>query len=1573
MAQPSPSVAECSRLDNLFGPHAGPCRGGFDFTLLFEETILTILPLGLMLVILPPRIWYLLGRTRKVTGKGNTLALVKMSCWITLAALQVAALVLWANTSSVFFTRSSLAAVSLSPISTLALCLLSYFEHSRTVKPSTLLNSFLFATLLFDIAHARTLWLRAEEYAILKNVQVIAVISVVAVAIKALVLVAEAYEKRRMLRKEYGSYPPEATGSVFNRSFFWWLNSLFRVGYRHVLDVDELFVLDKHIKSGYCHPRFQAAWAAVAKTSKSPHALLVASFGVVKRVLLQTIPPRACLTALNFCQPFLINRAIRLSQEPITHETTQIGYGLIGAYFFVYVGIAVTMGQYQHRTYRTISMIRAGLVSIIYSKTGSLSLKDVDPAASMTLMSADMERIVQGFQTMHEIWSNAIEVGVAIFLLEQQLGVACVVPVAVSILSLIGSIIAMNFIMSRQAMWLEAIEKRISATSAMLNSIKGVKMCGLKDTLLASLQQLRIDEMRISKKFRKLLIWNMTFAYLTQVFAPVLTFAIFSVRARNNSSGDEQTLDTARVFTALSLFALLSEPLASLVMSLAAFLGAVGSFARVQQFLKSPERQDMRLLPPSSSSPSSGSLSDYSDPHGDDSLPAGAYESKPKVHVDSAEHAISVSNASFGWDSAKAPILKDLSLHCPWGKLTTIVGPVGCGKSTLLHGLLGEIPILPGGSSDGEKTSSSIGTVRLGSLSVAYCPQNPWHMNGTVRDAIIGSSSATSSTGHAASIDEKWYARVINACALLPDLAQLPQGDESRIGSGGIALSGGQSQRIALARAVYARRRIIILDDVLSGLDLGTENHVFHALFGERGLCREVGSSVIVVSSSAKRLPYSDRVIVLNENGEMTGQGTYAELNNAGGYVSSFSLPRADWSAAEKQQLQFDNELNDSTKEKKQEKDLHQDMMISHGSTEHQEFAGEDSATQCSERRLSNSSRAPARAHDGVGGDLVDRASRSTGDIQIYLYYVKSVGWWASLLFVVAMIGFVFCMSFPNIWVQWWAAANERDPNGRLGYWLGVYAALGGAALVCLFLSCYQMIITMVPLSGEKFHFKLLKTVLNAPISFFVTTDSGITLNRFSQDLQLIDMELPISALNTFATFILCIAQMILIGVGTVYAAISFPIVLISLFVIQKIYLRTSRQLRLLDLETKAPLYSLFEESLSGLTSIRAFGWHHSLSEKNHMLLDRSQRPFYLLFAVQRWLTLVLDLLVAAVAVLLMVLIVQLRGTIAAGGVGLALLNIIQFSQNVKLLVTFWTNLETHIGSVARIKSFTENTPPEDINDDDKSLPPPEWPSAGGIEFTNLTATYRPNSTDKDDKETDLVLNKVSLSIKPGEKIGIVGRTGSGKTSLIMSLFRILDLQEGSISIDGIDIASLPRQEIRSRLVGVPQHPFLLKGSVRLNADPLGTTESDPYRDSEIRHALQAVQLLDIVDRHGGLDADVDELNLSSGQRQLFCLARAMLRRGNILVLDEATSSIDGKTEETIQRLIRRKFSNHTIIAVAHRLETIMDFDKVAVMERGKIIEFDSPYALLETPKSAFSKLYNAAMAEELDMDVEMD
>lgn len=599
----------------------------------------------------------------------------------------------------------------------------------------------------------------------------------------------------------------------------------------------------------------------------------------------------------------------------------------------------------------------------------------------------------------------------------------------------------------------------------------------------------------------------------------------------------------------------------------------------------------------------------------------------------------------------------------------------------MLKALLGEIPC-------------SEGKVALASPSVAYCDQTPWHMNGTIKDSIVAMSD----------YDPLWYASVIQACALEEDLAQFPRGDAAVIGSKGVALSGGQSQRIALARAVYARRKIVILDDALSGLDATTENHIFHSLLGARGLLKEIESTVIVASSSVKRLPYSDHIVVLEAGGRISEQGSFSALNKTGGYVSSFGLGLPDWEYKTKRFSDSPSYSSMDTVQKEKE------LLVEEPE------------------------------HHDRGGDL-----------GIYTYYINAIGWLPAIIFMVAMAGFVFCISFPSIWVKWWAQSDTAHPRQEIGHYLGIYAMLGCLAMLALIVGCWQMIITMVPKSGENFHRKLLTTVLGAPMLFFSTTDSGSILNRFSQDLQLIDMELPIAAINTVATFFLCLAQMALIGVSSKYAAISFPIVLGILFLIQKMYLRTSRQLRYLDIEAKAPLYSHFTDCLQGLVTLRAFGWQHAMEKKNIALLDHSQRPFYFMFAIQRWLTLSLDMVVAGIAVLLIVLVVVLRGsTLSAGYVGVALLNVIQFSQSIKLLVTFWTNLETHIGSIQRIKDFTSTVESEDKPGEDQDVPP-NWPSKGTVAFNSVSAAYRPSEP---------VLKDVSLTVQAGEKVGICGRTG---------------------------------------------------------------------------------------------------------------------------------------------------------------------------------------------------------------------
>ena len=973
----------------------------------------------------------------------------------------------------------------------------------------------------------------------------------------------------------------------------------------------------------------------------------------------------------------------------------------------------------------------------------------------------------------------------------------------------------MNLVVQRQGVWLEAMEKRIGATTTILGSMKRIKMCGLAETIFDTVHSLRLRELEISEGFRRLLIGSMFFAFTTPVIAPVLTFTVFSLLAAKN---EDSTLDTSTAFTSLSLFALLTDPLSSLIMALTAFAGSFGCFARIQAFLETQEHQDVSIkaldadTDGSKPSDTTGSFNDSIE-WCEKPTAASAIEKAIIPLTKKDGDALRVTNGSFGWDPEKAPLLSSLNIKVPRGKLTIIVGPVGCGKSTLLKAVLGEVPPLSGN------------VKHMFAGDIAYCDQSPFQMNGTIQDTVVAFSD----------LDERWYSTIVAACDLDDDFRQMHQGDQTRIGSKGIALSGGQSQRLALARAAYARQEFVILDDVFSGLDLDTEDRVFRNLLGMDGLFRRQNATVLLASSSNKRLPFADHIVVLNENGTIAEQGSFEELNASGGFVSSLDLPPAAWDT-KPEGTTLDQLVPSSNKPGTADLPLPVKE-----SRQEEEF----------------------------------EANKRTGDLSIYAYYAGSVGWFPVTMFLVAISCYVFCISFPQIWLGWWSEANVREPNENLGYWLGIYAMLGVVALASLVISCWQIIVKMVPRSGGNFHSRLLHTVLNAPMSYFSTTDTGITLNRFSQDLQLIDMDLPVSALNFFTVFVLCLAQIILIGVASTYAAVSFPIWFVALYLIQKYYLRTSRQLRFLDLEAKSPLYTQFAEIIGGLTTVRAFGWQRVLEAKNRYLLDESQKPFYLLWAVQRWLQLVLDLLVAGVAVMLIVLITQLRGFISGPSVGIAMLNVILFSQHLKLVVQYWTMLETHIGAVCRVKNFIATTVSED-SAESYTAPPPDWPSQGAINFDSVTASYDGSRK---------VLKDMSLAIQPGQKIGICGRTGSGKSSLILALFRMIELQSGAITVDDIDISTLSRHEVRSRIIGLPQDVLLLDGTVRLNVDPYKKAS-----DKAIITVLQDVKLWDNIEEKGGLDALVGDINLSHGQKQLFCLAQALLRQSSILVLDEATS-----------------------------------------------------------------------------------
>jgi ATP-binding cassette subfamily C (CFTR/MRP) protein 1 len=464
---------------------------------------------------------------------------------------------------------------------------------------------------------------------------------------------------------------------------------------------------------------------------------------------------------------------------------------------------------------------------------------------------------------------------------------------------------------------------------------------------------------------------------------------------------------------------------------------------------------------------------------------------------------------------------------------------------------------------------------------------------------------------------------------------------------------------------------------------------------------------------------------------------------------------------------------------------------------------------------------------------------------------------------------------------------------------------------------------------------------------------------RFSQDMTLVDGELPFAYVETILQAFQTLLSAGMMVATAQYFLATFPLVLLVLYVLQKFYLRTSRQIRLLDIEAKAPLYSHFQETLSGLATIRAFGWTRAFIDKHMELLDQSQRPFYLLYCIQRWLQVVLDLMVAALATILMMIVVRTRHEINPGLVGLGMLNVMTFNTNLTWLIKSWTQLEISIGAIARIRDFVRDTECEMKAHEDVE-PADDWPQDGTLQIKDFSASYSETSVP--------VLHSISLDIKAGEKIGICGRSGSGKSSLLASLLHILETRNGSISIDGNDIAYIPRDILRQRMNVITQESYWITSeSVRFNMNPWCQPSADTtspattdlsFTDDQLISAFTRCQVWPIILSKGGLDAKMEADFLSHGQRQLFCLARAILRKSKVVVLDEVSASVDVHTDVLMQRIIREEFTGCTVVSVAHRLDTIVDFDRVAVLDEGRVVEVGVPGELLKLDGGRFRELY---------------
>ncbi|KAI0359724.1 P-loop containing nucleoside triphosphate hydrolase protein [Trametes cingulata] len=894
---------------------------------------------------------------------------------------------------------------------------------------------------------------------------------------------------------------------------------------------------------------------------------------------------------------------------------------------------------------------------------------------------------------------------------------------------------------------------------------------------------------------------------------------------------------------------------------------------------------------------------------------------RPSEPTSSNDAEIGFDNATFEWDVAptEAPArftLGPLDIRFPPGKLTLVSGPTGSGKSALLVALLGEMNC----------TSGRVILNKAGHQ-VAYCAQNPWLEHATIRDNII--------FGAGYGYDEARYRAVVDACALEKDFEIFSAGDMTEIGEKGITLSGGQRARIALARALYSPAKCILLDDPLAAVDLHTAQHIVKkALAGDLARDRTV---ILVTHHITLCLPIASYLIELSA-GSVLRQGSTSELREQG-------------------ELERLVEAEDTVEE---------------DGTEASSATNVDNEADLS---------APLQETKPVqvdGGKLIDEEARAEGRVSLrtYFTYIRAAGilsWVLTFLLMVLIrcinVGFQFFLAR-------WGEAYEHDesiikafgtglhgilerlppPDVDVKPWLMIYLyiSIAGAVSVLAFISLGYYASLQ---ASRSLFLSMLQRLARAPSRFFDVTPIGRILNRFTSDINTVDHQLHASmraALSGMLNF--GISFSVIISVVPSFA--PFALFIAWLYIrLAPSYVRASRDLRRLESVSLSPAFAGFDELLRGLPHVRAFGMEERYQDRFYKRVDRFQTFDHVYWLIAGWLNWRYDCL-GSVVVFLTTLF-ALWSSVSSGYAALVIVQAGIFAEASRQLVRVLAQVELDFNSVERIVEYLE-VPQEAPAVVDEKRPPAAWPTSNGeLIVQDLVVKYAPH--------LPAVLKNLSFYVKPTEKIAVVGRTGSGKSTLAMSLLRVVEPVQGHIIIDGIDITTIGLEDLRSRITIISQDVSLFSGTLRSNLDPF-----DEHSDQECWDVLERCHLTTILKgsmqrsqetpSQISLDMPISQTgSLSAGERQLVAMARAILRRSNVVILDEATSQIDTDLDDQIQRTIREEFAGAIVITIAHRLRTVLDYDRIMVLGAGEILEFDTPSVLLKKPGSVFREMCRAS------------
>ncbi|XP_005308748.2 ATP-binding cassette sub-family C member 8 isoform X10 [Chrysemys picta bellii] len=1317
--------------------------------------------------------------------------------------------------------------------------------------------------------------------------------------------------------------------NLLSKGTYWWMNTFIKTAHKKPIDLKAIGKLPIAMRALTNYIRLNEAFEA-QKNKRSPYpqgsksiwCALCWAFG---RPLVLSSTFRILADLLGFAGPLCIsgivhhvgkgNNTIRPQIKILgvffisSQEFLANAYVLAVLLFFALLLQRTILQASYYVAIETGINLRGAIQTKIYNKimqlsTSNMSMGEMSAGQICNLVAIDTNQLMWFFFLCPNLWAMPVQIIVGVLLLYYLLGISALIGAVVIIVLAPVQYFVATKLSQAQRSTLEYSNERLKKTNEMLRGIKLLKLYAWEHIFHSSVEETRQKEMTSLKAFA---LYTSISIFMNAAIPIAAVLTTFVVHAHLTGNAD---FSPSVAFASLSLFHILVTPLFLLSSVVRSTVKALVSVQKLSEFLSSEE------------------IGEEHDKC-----------SEPRCADNHSKYQIT--NGFFTWTPEGSATLSNIDIRIPQGQLTMIVGQVGCGKSSLLLATLGEMQKTSGNvfwnssipdSETGEDVSpekeTAVDTEVRKRGSVAYASQKPWLLNATVEENIIFESP----------FNKQRYKAVIDACSLQPDIDILPHGDQTQIGERGINLSGGQRQRISVARALYQQTNVVFLDDPFSALDIHLSDHLMQE--GILKMLREDKRTIILVTHKLQYLPHADWIITMKD-GTIQREGTLKDIQK-----SESELFEHWKTLMNRQDQELEKETIIERKPVLERKNLRRTRYSREALLKDDE-EDEEEITESDD-------------DDNLSSVLHQRAKmpwRACGK------YLSSAGILLLPLLVLSQLLKHTVMVAIDYWLAQWTSdvisaksdveqkncsACQEFNHSRYSRVFSILCCLG--IILCLVTS---IAVEWTGLKvAKKLHYCLLNKIILAPMRFFETTPLGSILNRFSADCNTIDQHIPATLECLSRSTLLCVSALAVISFVTPMFLIALLPLAIICYFIQKYFRVASRDLQQLDDSTQLPLLCHFSETVEGLTTIRAFRYEGRFRQKLLEYTDSNNIASLFLTAANRWLEVRMEYIGACVVLIAAVTSItkSLYNQLSSGLVGLGLTYALMVSNYLNWMVRNLADMEIQLGAVKRINGLLKTEAENYEGLLSPSQIPQNWPARGEIQIQNLSVRY--------DSNLKPVLKHVSAHISPGQKIGICGRTGSGKSSFSLAFFRMVDTFEGRIIIDGIDIAKLPLQTLRSRLSIILQDPILFSGTIRFNLDP-----EKKCTDSMLWEALEIAQLKHVVKAlPGGLDAIVTEggENFSQGQRQLFCLARAFVRKTSIFIMDEATASIDMATENILQKVVMTAFADRTVVTIAHRVHTILNADLVIVMKRGVILEYDKPEVLLEQEDSVFASFVQA-------------